>query len=46
VTIDEAAELVRAGTVLPLLPLCGGLAPDVAWPYLARAAEAVDRASR
>ena len=34
-----------AGTILPLLPLCGGLAPDVAWPYLSRAADAVDRAA-
>ena len=44
VTVDEATELVRAGTILPLLPLCGGLAPDVAWPYLRRAVEAVERA--
>ena len=44
VTVDEAAELVRAGAILPLLPLCGGLAPDVAWPYLERAADAVARA--
>ncbi len=34
VTVDEATEIVRAGGILPLLPLCGGLAPDVAWPYL------------
>jgi alkanesulfonate monooxygenase SsuD/methylene tetrahydromethanopterin reductase-like flavin-dependent oxidoreductase (luciferase family) len=40
VTVDEAAELVRAGTLLPLLPLCGGVAPEVAWPYLQRAAAA------
>ena len=29
------------GRVLPLLPLCGGVAPAVAWPYLERAADAV-----
>jgi alkanesulfonate monooxygenase SsuD/methylene tetrahydromethanopterin reductase-like flavin-dependent oxidoreductase (luciferase family) len=40
-TVDEAADLVRAGGRLPLLPLAGGLAPDVAWPYLERAARAV-----
>ena len=34
VAFDEAVDLVKAGTILPLLPLCGGLAPDVAWPYL------------
>jgi alkanesulfonate monooxygenase SsuD/methylene tetrahydromethanopterin reductase-like flavin-dependent oxidoreductase (luciferase family) len=46
VTVDEAAELVRAGTILPLLPLCAGLRPAVAWPYLERAAAAVDGARR
>jgi alkanesulfonate monooxygenase SsuD/methylene tetrahydromethanopterin reductase-like flavin-dependent oxidoreductase (luciferase family) len=46
VTTDEATELVRAGAILPLLPLCAGLAPDVAWPYLQRAAEAVERGRR
>ena len=46
VTVDEATELVRGGTILPLLPLCGGLAPEVAWPYLRRAVEATERARR
>lgn len=41
VTVDQAADLVRSGTILPLLPLCGGLPPDTAWPYLERAADAV-----
>ncbi|MBB3603383.1 alkanesulfonate monooxygenase SsuD/methylene tetrahydromethanopterin reductase-like flavin-dependent oxidoreductase (luciferase family) [Mycolicibacterium sp. BK556] len=40
VTTDEAREYIRAGRPLPLLPLCGGLPPDVAWPYLKRAAAA------
>jgi alkanesulfonate monooxygenase SsuD/methylene tetrahydromethanopterin reductase-like flavin-dependent oxidoreductase (luciferase family) len=44
VTVDEATEIVRGGSILPLLPLCGGLEPDVAWPYLRRAVEASDRA--
>ena len=33
----------RGGQTLPLAPLCGGVPPDVAWPYLKRAAEAVTR---
>lgn len=45
VTVDDAVDLVRGGTILPLLPLCGGLAPDIAWPYLRRAADAVARAA-
>jgi alkanesulfonate monooxygenase SsuD/methylene tetrahydromethanopterin reductase-like flavin-dependent oxidoreductase (luciferase family) len=45
ITREEATALVRAGTILPLLPLCGGLAPEVAWGYLERAVEAVVRAS-
>lgn len=44
VTVDEAIELVRGGTILPLLPLCGGLPPSVAWTYLERAVDAVARA--
>jgi alkanesulfonate monooxygenase SsuD/methylene tetrahydromethanopterin reductase-like flavin-dependent oxidoreductase (luciferase family) len=41
VTPLEAAELVRAHGPLGLHPLCGGLDPDVAWPYLRRAVDAV-----
>ena len=37
-TPDEAADYVRGGRPLPLHPLCGGVAPEVAWPYLERAA--------
>ncbi|KKC06196.1 LLM class flavin-dependent oxidoreductase [Mycobacterium nebraskense] len=43
-TSDEATDYVRGGRPLPLHPLCGGLAPDVAWPYLERAAAAAARA--
>jgi alkanesulfonate monooxygenase SsuD/methylene tetrahydromethanopterin reductase-like flavin-dependent oxidoreductase (luciferase family) len=44
VTIDEAADYMRGGQTLPLAPLCGGVPPAVAWPYLERAAEASARA--
>lgn len=39
-TAVEAIEYVRGGRLLPLHPLCGGIPPDVAWPYLERAAAA------
>jgi alkanesulfonate monooxygenase SsuD/methylene tetrahydromethanopterin reductase-like flavin-dependent oxidoreductase (luciferase family) len=39
-TSDEATDYVRGGRPLPLHPLCGGIPPDVAWPYLERAAAA------
>jgi alkanesulfonate monooxygenase SsuD/methylene tetrahydromethanopterin reductase-like flavin-dependent oxidoreductase (luciferase family) len=43
-TLDEATEYVRSGKPLPLHPLCGGLAPERAWPYLECAAAAAARA--
>jgi alkanesulfonate monooxygenase SsuD/methylene tetrahydromethanopterin reductase-like flavin-dependent oxidoreductase (luciferase family) len=43
-TVDEAAGYVRGGRLLPLHPLCGGVAPNVAWRYLRLAAAAVERA--
>ncbi|APE18857.1 luciferase [Mycobacterium sp. WY10] len=43
-TTDEAAEWIRGGRPLPLLPLCGGMPPAIAWPYLERAATASQRA--
>ena len=45
-TVDEAAAVIRGHGRLPLAPLCGGLPPAIAWPYLERAAEAVRRAQR
>jgi alkanesulfonate monooxygenase SsuD/methylene tetrahydromethanopterin reductase-like flavin-dependent oxidoreductase (luciferase family) len=42
-TPDEATEFVRSGRPLPLHPLCGGVPPDVAWPYLERAVAAANR---
>jgi alkanesulfonate monooxygenase SsuD/methylene tetrahydromethanopterin reductase-like flavin-dependent oxidoreductase (luciferase family) len=43
-TVDEAAAHIRTGKSLPLLPLCGGVAPEIAWPYLERAVMATERA--
>lgn len=43
-TIAEAAEYMRGGQALPLAPLCGGVPPELAWPYLERAAQAAARA--
>jgi hypothetical protein len=40
VTPDDARARVRAGEVLILDPLCGGLPPSVAWPYLEAAVDA------
>jgi alkanesulfonate monooxygenase SsuD/methylene tetrahydromethanopterin reductase-like flavin-dependent oxidoreductase (luciferase family) len=39
-TPGEAVDYMRAGQALPLAPLCGGLPPRLAWPYLERAAQA------
>ncbi len=43
-TTDEAVGYMRGGQPLPLAPLCGGLPPHLAWPYLERAAAAAARA--
>jgi len=32
---------VRAGEIINLSPLCGGLPPELAWPYLKRVGEDV-----
>ncbi|MSO78344.1 MAG: LLM class flavin-dependent oxidoreductase [Acidimicrobiia bacterium] len=40
-SVDEAVEHVRTAGFLPLHPLCGGLPPAIAWPYLKRVAEKV-----
>jgi alkanesulfonate monooxygenase SsuD/methylene tetrahydromethanopterin reductase-like flavin-dependent oxidoreductase (luciferase family) len=40
-TVDEAVELVRRERVISLHPLCGGLPPDLAWPYLRRVVDEV-----
>ena len=36
---DEAATHVAAGGAIPCVPLCGGIPPELAWPYLERAAK-------
>ena len=43
-TIDDAVAQIRSGTSLQLHPLCGGMPPDLAWPYLECASVAVERA--
>ena len=39
----EAAAQLQSGRPLALHPLCGGMPPGIAWPYLERAAEATLR---
>jgi hypothetical protein len=34
VTPEEAVAMIRGGAPLGLQPLCGGLAPEVAWESL------------
>src|SRR6188472_3490345 len=38
-SVDEAAERIGGGEVINLSPLCGGMPPEIAWPYLKRFAE-------
>jgi alkanesulfonate monooxygenase SsuD/methylene tetrahydromethanopterin reductase-like flavin-dependent oxidoreductase (luciferase family) len=40
-SVAEAVESIRGGGMLNLSPLCGGLPPDIAWPYLKRVGEVV-----
>jgi alkanesulfonate monooxygenase SsuD/methylene tetrahydromethanopterin reductase-like flavin-dependent oxidoreductase (luciferase family) len=40
-SVDDAATRIAGGEMLNLSPLCGGLPPQLAWPYLRRAADAV-----
>jgi alkanesulfonate monooxygenase SsuD/methylene tetrahydromethanopterin reductase-like flavin-dependent oxidoreductase (luciferase family) len=35
-SMDEAAERVAAGELMNLSPLCGGIPPEIAWPYVKR----------
>jgi alkanesulfonate monooxygenase SsuD/methylene tetrahydromethanopterin reductase-like flavin-dependent oxidoreductase (luciferase family) len=41
ISVPEAISRVRAGQVLNLSPLCGGLPPAIAWSYLKRVGEIV-----
>jgi alkanesulfonate monooxygenase SsuD/methylene tetrahydromethanopterin reductase-like flavin-dependent oxidoreductase (luciferase family) len=38
---DEAVEMVRNGGMLMLMPLCGGIPPEIAWPYVEHVANVV-----
>jgi alkanesulfonate monooxygenase SsuD/methylene tetrahydromethanopterin reductase-like flavin-dependent oxidoreductase (luciferase family) len=40
-TVDDVSAHLRAGQAIPVHPLCGGLPPELAWPYLRRAVAAV-----
>jgi alkanesulfonate monooxygenase SsuD/methylene tetrahydromethanopterin reductase-like flavin-dependent oxidoreductase (luciferase family) len=40
-SVPEAISRVRAGQMLNLAPLCGGVPPEVAWPYLKRVGDVV-----
>jgi alkanesulfonate monooxygenase SsuD/methylene tetrahydromethanopterin reductase-like flavin-dependent oxidoreductase (luciferase family) len=44
-SVDDAAARMAKGEFLNLSPLCGGLPPELAWPYLRRAADATTAAS-
>ena len=41
ISVSEAISWIRAGKVFNLSPLCGGLPPEIAWPYLKRVGEVV-----
>ena len=41
ISVSEAISRVRDGKILTLSPLCGGLPPEIAWPYLKRVGEVV-----
>jgi hypothetical protein len=41
VSVSQAIEMVRQGEMLNLSPLCGGMPPEIAWPYLRRVGETV-----
>jgi alkanesulfonate monooxygenase SsuD/methylene tetrahydromethanopterin reductase-like flavin-dependent oxidoreductase (luciferase family) len=41
VTVDEAVAYLQQYGILPLHPLCGGIPPEIAWPYLQRVADEV-----
>ena len=45
-TVDEAVDWVRQNGYLGLHPLCGGVPPEIAWPYLRRVTDEVVPAAR
>lgn len=44
-TVEQAVAFLQSGRSLPLLPLCGGLPPVLAWRYLECAVAAVAQAN-
>lgn len=40
-SVPQAISRVRDGQILNLSPLCGGLPPEIAWPYLKRVGDIV-----
>jgi alkanesulfonate monooxygenase SsuD/methylene tetrahydromethanopterin reductase-like flavin-dependent oxidoreductase (luciferase family) len=40
--IDEAVAYIREGNMLNLVPLCGGIPPQIAWKYLEHAGRAIE----
>ena len=42
-SVDEARKRVAAGEVFNISPLCGGIPPAIAWPYLKRFAALAER---
>lgn len=44
-SVEEAKQRLAGGEMFNLSPLCGGMPPEIAWPYLERFAE-LDRAER
>jgi hypothetical protein len=44
-SVPAAIAHVRNGGMLTVAPLCGGLPPRLAWPYLERAGDVVSAAS-
>jgi hypothetical protein len=44
-SVPEAKEYAAGGGVLRLAPQCGGIPPEIAWPYLRRAVDVVGEGS-
>ena len=39
--MEQAIDAVRSGQGLGLMPLCGGVPPEIAWRYLRRVVDDV-----
>ena len=40
-SVEQAVDAIKAGQGLPLMPLCGGVPPELAWQYLRRVVDDV-----